>query len=92
MFGPFVMEMKIRFTDGEQEAVATYGLPHGDVPDGAKVAEIIATTLRRLQEQMGDEWRPLTRHEYLQSLIREKTGSDEEFAFAESEEWDTSDA
>lgn len=79
--GPFRLAMKIHFVGiaGEYEgydAHADVDLPPGEVPDDATVMKMIEAA----QAQLGGNFRPATRAEFVRDVLIEQIGADMNFA------------
>lgn len=88
LYGPFDVDVKVYCTDGEQVAVATYGLGRSTYATPENVPDALAKVEAQMKEQMGDEWRLCTKREYFDHLMTEMTGSGERFALPGGDDWD----
>lgn len=80
MNGPFEIELKVRCTDGDQEAVVTYIMPAGVWPTKQAIQEAMGKALKSTQKQLGKRWRLATRPEFQNLVLAERTGQFIEFA------------
>lgn len=88
MYGPFELEAKIHFTNGEQNAVVTYGLPSGEYATAEKIAEALAISETQVQDQLGEGWRLCTKKEFFDIQMAELTGTNTRFALSGGKDWD----
>lgn len=88
MYGPFVLEAKIQFTNGEQNAEVTYALPSGEYATAENIAEALAISESQVQDQLGEGWRLCTKQEFFNIMMAELTGTDTKFALSGGKEWD----
>lgn len=85
--GPFTVKLEIAGTtpDGDQ-ATITVGLPPGEVPTTESIRNALDDAEKQLQG-FGEGCRLLGRHEFINRLIAERTGSDERIHIPWSDAW-----
>lgn len=91
MNGPFEIELKIRLTDGERSAAASYDMPVGQIPTKASIEEALQKALTATRAQVGEDWRLQTRNEFENEVLSERYGGMTP-KFATAEKWDATNA
>lgn len=86
MNGPFEVELKVRLTDGDREAVVSYSMPAGAWPTKPAVQEAMGKALKSARKQLGTKWRLATRPEFQNLVLAERTG--QYIEFASKSQWD----
>ena len=75
----------INIDDPSQLGTVTYGLRNGEFP----TKEDMQAALKKFEnEEMPEGFRLMTKREFFDKLIREKTGSRERFALPGGDDWD----
>jgi len=93
MSGPYRFEIKVAFAHGDgdsAEVTIDCGNP-GTIPSAERVAEILQEAVDHVAG-MVDGARLMTKPEYFNFLMAEKTGVETEWATPGGEEWEPSDA
>lgn len=77
LLGPFEIEMKIHVTNGSDIAIVTYSLPSGKIPTRKTIQKGIDQALSAISKQAKGNWRPLAKKEFINSIIQDRTGTDD---------------
>ena len=88
--GPFTIEVRMSFTNGEQEAEASFDAPVGHIPQHEDLVALARNGLETVREQLGPTWRLMNRAEFVQAQLSAQSGANIRFAVPAGEfdkEW-----
>lgn len=87
MQGPVDVELHVAVIsdDGKQEGVATIGVGSGRFPTEQDLRDRVA---KFETEEMPEGFRLMTKREYFDYLVKERTGSSERLAMPGGPDWD----
>lgn len=86
--GPFELELKVHMTDGDREAAVVCSMPMGQFPTEEVIRDLIAKSDAETKKQAGDDFRLMSKREFFDMIMRERTGTDMQFALPGGDEWD----
>ena len=85
---PVNFEGQVYITNGDQSAKVTYKMPRGVYPTKQSIDEAISAAIEEARQQVGEDWRLMTKREYFDELMEETTGTTQKFALPGGEDWD----
>lgn len=88
MYGPYKLEAKIYYTDGESHTIATVDMGNGYYATKENLKEAMEDCEKRVKEQHGDEWHLCTKKEFFDIIMVELTGLNAKFNFSDVGKWD----
>ena len=90
MFGPYEIEVKVHFTDGERVGSASWTGPMGRPMTHEELAHALVETEATVKDELGEDFRLCTKREFFDIMMQERLGTDEKIALpGGEEEWDT---
>lgn len=88
LHGPIDVVLRVHVTNGKQGAAVTFDMARGTLPTVKTMQDAIQKALEGAQKQLGDDWRLLTKREMFDTIVTDKTGSNERFAMPGKKDWD----
>lgn len=90
LYGPWTLSAEVLLVNDEtgQQANVTITFGLGEAPGIARMWERANDARDGVTEQVGAGWRLATKQELFDAAMRERTGSDIQFALPGGNEWD----
>lgn len=88
MNGPFTVDVNVYLTDGDNVGVAKCNMAVGRAPTPADCQRIVATSLAQTIKSAGSDFRLMTRHEFENAIIQERSNTSAGMMFATKAEFD----
>lgn len=85
---PVQLTAKLYMTDGDLVAKLELEFPPGRFPSQDEIDTEIKKAGDGISDQVGDDWRVMTKREFWDEVMREKTGLSTKFALPGGEAWD----